>query len=96
MCRLLANAYSVYVAHLTTGSRVGSAAAEKLNLFAINAVHSYQSYPSAGSNPLQRLIDTVNTAGNHLSPRQQDTVLQELAKCFPRVSLLLTVLAHED
>ena len=40
--RLLANAYSLHIAHLTTGMRIGAAAAEKLDLFPVRA-------PSCGS-----------------------------------------------
>ena len=36
-CRLLANAYSVHIAHLTSGMRIGAAAAEKLDLFPVRA-----------------------------------------------------------
>ena len=35
--RLLANAYSLHIAHLTTGMRIGAAAAEKLDLFPVRA-----------------------------------------------------------
>ena len=35
LCRLLANAYLLHVTHLTTGMRVGAAAAEKLGLFKV-------------------------------------------------------------
>ncbi len=35
-CRLVANAYLMLVTHLTTGMRVGAAAAEKLHLFPVS------------------------------------------------------------
>lgn len=36
--RLLANAYSLHIAHLTTGMRIGATAAEKLDLFPVRAL----------------------------------------------------------
>ena len=36
LCRLVANAYLLHVTHLTTGMRIGAAAAERLNLFPVS------------------------------------------------------------
>jgi hypothetical protein len=42
--RLFANAYALHVTHLTTGVRIGAAAAEALGLFARGATGLYDSY----------------------------------------------------
>lgn len=74
--------------------RIGSAAAEKLNLFASGALNFYRSYPEADE-PLQRFMSNVNTAGSLLTAEQQERVMNELPRAFPKISLLLTTLAHE-
>ena len=74
----------------------GAAAAEKLNLFRIEAVNFYHSYPPAMADPLQFFIAMVNTIGELLSAEQREKIMQELPQAFRKVSLLLTALAHED
>ena len=85
--------YGVHVTHLTTGMRVGSAAAEKLNLFAADALNFYRSYPEA-SEPLKRFMSNVSSAGTLLTFEQQERVMNELPRAFPKISLLLTTLAY--
>ena len=89
----MALAYSLHVAHLTTGMRIGSAAAEKLNLFKAGALNFYRSYPEANE-PLERFVSNVNQAGGLLTAEQQERVMNELPRAFPKISLLLTTLAH--
>ena len=93
-CRLLANVYAVQVTHLTTGMRIGSAAAEKLNLFKLGALNFYRSYPEGQAEPLQQLMQIVNEAGKGLTPEQQEAVMEELPAAFPKISLLLMPLAR--
>lgn len=93
VCRLIALAYALHVAHLTTGMRIGSAAGEKLNLFAANALNFYRSYPEANE-PLEQFVSNVNRAGSLLTSEQQERVMNELPRAFPKISLLLTTLAH--
>lgn len=87
--------YGLHVAHLTTGMRIGSAVAEKQNLFAADALNFYRSYPDI-EDPLKRFISSVNTAGSLLTAQQQEQVMDELPRAFPKISLLLTTLAHEN
>lgn len=88
-------AYGLHVAHLTTGMRIGSAAAERLNLFQSDALHFYRTYPDV-QDPLKRFMQTVNSAGSLLTAEQQEQVMEELPRAFPKISLLLTTLAHTD
>lgn len=48
-----------------------------------------------GTDPLALLLRNVNAAGAALDAAQREAVLSELKAAFPRVSLLLTALAHE-
>ena len=62
--RLLANAYSLHIAHLTTGMRIGAAAAEKLDLFPVRAPscsvrHRHALVPSAAAACLLLIIHPV-------------------------------------
>lgn len=86
--------YGLHVAHLTTGMRIGSAVAEKQNLFAADALNFYRTYPDI-QDPLKQFISSVNTAGSLLTAQQQEQVMDELSRAFPKISLLLTTLAHE-
>ena len=86
-------AYGLHVAHLTTGMRIGSAAAEKQNLFRSHALNFYRTYPDV-QDPLKQFMQTVNTAGSLLTAEQQEQVMEELPRAFPKISLLLTTLAH--
>ena len=79
------------------GSRVGSAAAEKLNLFKAQATHTWRSFPKqVGRNPVVTFAENVNTAGTMLSQMQKQTVLDELGPAMVRTSMLLLTLSHED
>ena len=88
-------AYSIHVAHLTTGMRIGSAAGEKLNLFKADALNFYRTYPGV-EDPLKQFKETVDIVGDLLTIDQQATVMNELPRAFPKISLLLTTLAHTD
>ena len=87
--------YALHVTHLTTGMRIGSAAAEKQNLFKAQALNFYRTYPDA-QEPLKQFIATVNAAGSILTSEQQEQVMDELPRAFPKISLLLTTLAHTN
>lgn len=81
--------------HLSTGMRIGSAAAERLGLFAKEALKTYRVYPKHVKDILQTFKDHVNSAGALLSVDQREVVMSELVEAFPRVSALLVVLAAE-
>ena len=88
-------AYGLHVAHLTTGMRIGSAVAEKQNLFAADALNFYRTYHDV-ADPLKQFITVVNQAGDLLNDDQQEQVMGELPRAFPKISLLLTTLAHTN
>lgn len=79
------------------GARIGSAAAEKLNLFKADAIHTWRTFPeAAGRNPVLNLAQNVNAAGAVLTRQQRQVVLDELRAAMISTSLLLQTLAHED
>lgn len=45
ICRLIAHIYASHLHQFTYGSKLGASIAEKLNLFRLNAVHLFRSYP---------------------------------------------------
>ncbi|KAK9804073.1 hypothetical protein WJX73_002655 [Symbiochloris irregularis] len=95
--RLIATAYCLYVTNLSMGARIGSAAAEKLNLFKADAIHTWRTFPeAAGRNPVMKFAEEVNAAGTVLSPQQRQMVVDELRAAMISTSLLLQTLAHED
>ena len=95
--RLIAHCYSVHVTMLTVGTRIGSSAAENLDLFKAQGVHAWRSYPAeAGRNPVVCLTGAINAAGELLTPSQRDVVLEELPDAFLKASVLLRCLAYED
>lgn len=96
-CRLMANAYCIYVTNLSMGTRIGSAAAEKLNLFKAQAVQTWRGFPAAaGRNPVVTFAEHVNTAGTYLTQQQRQSIIDELAAAMIRTSMLLSTLSHED
>lgn len=79
------------------GSRIGSAAAEKLNLFKADAIHTWRTFPeAAGRNPVMKFAQEVNAAGAGLSRQQRQLVADELRPAMISTSLLLQTLAHEN
>ncbi len=95
-CKLLAHVYALYITHLTTGSRVGAAAAEKLHLVPAGALAMYQSFPAAAGDPLQCFVAGMNSVGQGLTAEQNGQVVPELPRAFTKTSLLLDVLARID
>ena len=79
------------------GARIGSAAAEKLNLFKAQAIRTWRAFPAAvGRNPVVTFAENVNAAGTSLTLQQRQAVIDELGPAMVRTSLLLLSLSHED
>lgn len=97
LCRLLAHFYCVHVTYLTVGTRIGSSAAEKLDLFQAQAINAWRSYPpEAGRSPVACLMAAMNAAGDLLTASQREVVLEELPDAFLKAGVLLRCLAYED
>ena len=77
--------------------RIGAAAAERLGLFQLRALNFYRTWPKhVGRDPMQRFISVINEAGTLLTHEERLAVAAELQRAFPKVTLMLTVLAHAD
>ena len=96
VARLLANAYVVQLTMLTSGTRVGAAATEKLGLFDRDAVRTYASYPGLASRPLAAFVAAVNGAGEALAEAEREAWMAELPWAMQKASLLLEALAKES
>ena len=97
MRRLLAHHYCAHVTLLTVGTRIGASAAERLDLFRAQAIHTWRSYaPQAGGHPVACLTHDINAAGEQLSAGQREVLLEELPDAFLQASVLLRCLAYED
>ncbi len=60
------------------------------------AINFYKTYAPEVGDPLRTFVATINEAGEALSAEGKEDVMEELPKCFPKISLLLGSLAHED
>ena len=59
------------------------------------ALNYFQTWPDGVlPDPLALCVANVNASGEALSPKQREAVMQELPKAMPKISLLLTPLAH--
>lgn len=59
------------------------------------ALNFYQNWPSEVlPDPLAHFITNINAAGKVLTAEQREVVLQELAKATPKITVLLSCLAH--
>jgi len=80
---------------LTSGTRIGASAAEKLDLFQKDALHTFRTYPEGIKDPLVAFRQGVDAAGQALTEEQREGVMAELPDAFRRSSLLLEALARE-
>ncbi|KIZ04246.1 hypothetical protein MNEG_3713 [Monoraphidium neglectum] len=95
--RLLACAYSLLVGFMSTGARVGAAAAERAGAAAAGALQCYTAYPSLDKrDPAAALVAAVDAAGADLSQEQRQVLYDELPRAFPKAALIVAALAHKD
>jgi hypothetical protein len=86
----------LYITQLTTGGRVGAAAAVKLQLVPAGALALYHSFPAVEGDPLQCFVGGMNSMGQQLGSEQVALLVAELPRAFTKTSLLLDALAHVD
>jgi len=94
LCALLANFFVIHITHLTTIMRIGAKATESLDLFQLQAVNYYHTYPKEVENPMKVFMAGINDAGIALgSIETRDDVKEELGKAMKKCSQLLNTLA---
>eukprot|EP00210_Caulerpa_lentillifera_P005755 g5502.t1 len=93
VCKLLTHGYLLRITHFTSGSRVASAAVEKLDLIPKKAVSATQDYPEEIYDPVRSFIDATNTLGRLLSEDQTQIMFDELPKAFTNTAILFESLA---
>ncbi|MCO5552867.1 hypothetical protein L7F22_006385 [Adiantum nelumboides] len=96
--RLLAHIFAVYVAHLTTGMRIGTKALDCLTMLKHSkAVRFYRFYPQNIRDPLKVLIQAINRVAYLVAADDdQETIMEELPKALQKTSLLLAILAVQE
>ncbi|MCO5596549.1 hypothetical protein L7F22_050614 [Adiantum nelumboides] len=96
--RLLAHIFAVYVAHLTTGMRIGTKALDCLTMLKHSkAVRFYRFYPQNIRDPLKVLIQAINRVAYLVAADDdQETIMEELPKAIQKTSLLLAILAVQE
>jgi hypothetical protein len=98
-CRLAAKIFAASYVYtltlLTSGNRVGASAAEKLGLFARQAVHTYRTYPEKTLQPLPAFRSALDAAGEELGEEGRALVVDEVGPAMRKASTLLEALARE-
>ena len=93
---ILAHAFALHVAHITTGMRVGARAVElEPSVQSAGAISYCRDYVSEVSDPLKWLMDAMNTLGQGLVENEVEVLMEELPKAMIRTSLQLKILAVE-
>jgi hypothetical protein len=92
--KLLAHAYALQVQQQCLGTRIGAAAADKLQLLSARAFAMYMDYPSSiQGEPVQHLMRVTDAAGQRLDAAGRQAVLDELPKALKKSALMLAPLA---
>ena len=99
--KLTAHVYVNMLALLTTGNRVGAAAAEKLDLFRRGAVNTFKTYPllvkeADDKSPVALFYSAVDNLGRAMSLEEQEMFLKEVPSALRRTAVLLESLAKDS
>jgi len=95
LLKLSAHLFVTLLTLLTSGNRIGATAAEKLDLFAKDAVQTFKDYPNKDVSPLKMFRTAVDELGPALNPDQQAIFLDELPSAMRRTGVLLEALAQD-